>query len=240
MPSHLLLRLESPLLSFGGPAVDHRRPVQRWPAASLLTGLLGNALGWRRTDAALLDALQARLRWAARLDRPGQPVTDFQTAQLDPADQGWTTGGTVEERAGGANTYDAPHIRWRDYRADASLAVALRLDAPSESPTLTDLAAALQRPMRPLFIGRKNCLPSQRILIGQVDAADTVAALTHATPAEDADLQPAVFFRDAAVVVAGPVTAHRSSDERRFAMDVHAGLQTIHELPAAALQEPAP
>lgn len=236
MASHLLLRLEAPLLSLGGPAVDQRRPVQRWPAVSLLTGLLGNALGWRRTDAAQLDRLQGRLRWAARLDRPGQPVIDFQTAQLDPADQGWTTSGTVEERAGGANTYDAPHIRWRDYRADASLAVALRLDAPDDTPTLADLAAALHRPKRPLFIGRKNCLPSQRILIGLVDAADTVAALAHATPADDADQQPAVFFRDAAVVVAGPVTAHRSSDERRFAMDVHAGLQTIHEVPAVAPQ----
>ena len=136
----------------------------------------------------------------------------------------------MEERAGGSDTYDSPHIRWRDYRADASLAVALRLDDADEAPTLADLAAALDRPARPLFIGRKNCLPSQRVLIGLADAADVVAALAQAPMAADADPRPAVFFNDASVAMAGNVVTHRSSDERRFAMDVHAGMQTIHEL----------
>ena len=219
------------MLSFGSLAVDQRRPIQRWPAASLLTGLLGNALGYRRTDPDLLDRLQVRLRWAARLDRPGLPFTDFQTAQLDGAEKGWTTGGSVEERAGGASTYDSPHIRYRDYRADASLAVAIRLTNAAEAPTLTQLAAALDRPVRPLFIGRKNCLPSQRLLIGVVDAVDVVTALNQAPLAADADARPAVFFNDASAAPSHAVLlTHRSSEERRFAIDVHAGMQTIHEL----------
>ena len=69
--SHLLLRLEAPLMSFGTTAVDHRRPVQPWPPVSMLTGLLANALGWQRSDVAALDALQSRIRWAARIDRAG-------------------------------------------------------------------------------------------------------------------------------------------------------------------------
>lgn len=231
MPAHLLLRLEAPMLSFGSLAVDQRRPIQRWPAASLLTGLIGNALGYRRTEPAPLDRLQARLRWAARLDRPGVPFTDFQTAELDGADKGWTTSGSIEERAGGPDTYKSPHIRWRDYRADASLAVAIRLTDADEAPTLAELAAALDRPARPLFIGRKNCLPSQRLLMGVVDASDVVAALTQAPLAADADARPAVFFNDATAATPHNVLlTHRSSDERRFAIDVHAGMQTIHEL----------
>lgn len=230
MPAHLLLRLEAPLLSLGSAAVDQRRPIQRWPAASLLTGLLGNALGYRRTEPALLDQLQARLRWAARIDRPGLPITDFQTAQLDGSDQGWTTRGLVEARAGGPNPSGAPHIRWRDYRADASLAVSLRLDDVDQKPTLAELAAALDRPARPLFMGRKNCLPSQRLLIGVVDAIDAFAALALAPLAADADPWPAVFFNDIDVVPAGTLVAHRASDERRFSIDVHAGQQTIHEI----------
>lgn len=244
MASHLLLRLEAPMLALGAPAVDQRRPVQRWPATSLLTGLLGNALGWRRTEPDRLDRLQARLCWAARIDRPGLPLTDFQTALLDQADQGWTTHGQVEERAGGANTYDAPHIRWRDYRADASLAVALRLQPADEAPTLDDLAAALQRPARPLFIGRKNCLPSQRVLIASVEATDAVAALVQAPLADDAEARPAVFVRDPAwdpgLGDAGPVVVHRSSDERRFGLDVHAGQQAIHEIRQGIRSEAAP
>ncbi|MBL8350317.1 MAG: type I-E CRISPR-associated protein Cas5/CasD [Burkholderiaceae bacterium] len=238
MSAHLLLRLEAPMLSLGSPAVDQRRPVQRWPAASLLTGLLGNALGCRRDRPAALDRLQERLRWAARIDRAGHPFTDFQTAQLHADESGWTTRGTVETRAGGANTYDAPHIRWRNYRADASLAVALRLDPTDEAPTLDDLAAALQHPARPLFIGRKNCLPSQRLLVGLVDAADTVAALAQCPLSHDADAEPALFCRDPAVAWPGPEIGHRSSDERRFALDVHAGQQTIRELLAPATTTP--
>lgn len=228
------------MLSLGSAAVDQRRPVQRWPATSLLTGLLGNALGCRRDQPAALDRLQQRLRWAARIDRAGQPFTDFQTAQLDPDDQGWTTRGTVETRAGGRPTYESPHIRWRDYRADASLAVALRLDPTDEAPTLGDLAAALQRPARPLFIGRKSCLPSQRLLVGLVEAAHTVAALAHCPLADDADDAPALFCRDPAAAWPGPEIAHHSSDERRFALDVHAGQQTIRELLAPTPAATAP
>jgi CRISPR system Cascade subunit CasD len=154
MPAHLLLRLEAPLMSFGSTAVDHRRPVQAWPAVSMLTGLLANALGWDRSDSAALDRLQARIRWAARIDRPGTLLNDFQTAQLAKDDRGWTTRGVVETRGGGDASYESPHLRYRDYRADASVLVALRLDPVAEFPNLTDLAAALDAPLRPLFLGR--------------------------------------------------------------------------------------
>jgi CRISPR-associated protein Cas7/Cse4/CasC subtype I-E len=65
----LLLVLEGPMLSFGVEMVDARGPVGDFPAASLLTGMLGNALGWRRSDSDRLGALQQRLRFAARIDR---------------------------------------------------------------------------------------------------------------------------------------------------------------------------
>lgn len=236
MPLHLLLRLEAPLMSFGTLAVDANRPVQRWPAVAMLTGLLANALGWRRTDAQALEDLQARLRWAARLDRPGEPLHDFQTAQLDKKDLGWTTYGTPEGRDGGDDTYKPPHIRQREYRADASVAVALRLDPPATAPTLQDLAEALRRPRRPLFIGRKNCLPSLPLLAAPtlVEAADALDALALLPPAEGAAAQPPVFFNAGAVTRAVPSVAHRSSDERRFALDVHAGRQIVYELRSAS------
>lgn len=252
MPQHLLFRLEAPLMSFGTLAVDANRPVQRWPAVSMLTGLLGNALGWRRTDGAALDRLQQRLRWAARVDRSGEPLRDFQTAQLDKKDVGWTTRGTPEGRDGGDATYEPPHIRQREYRADASVAVALRLEPADEAPTLQDLAEALKRPQRPLFVGRKSCAPSRPLLPARaerideaadvsaspalVDAADALGALAALAPPADAAARPAVFFHPDAV--SGPVRSvrHRSSDERRFTLDVHAGRQTVHEW----LGEPSP
>lgn len=231
---HLLLRLEAPLMSFGTTAVDYRRPVQPWPAVSMLTGLLANALGWQRSDGQALDALQSRIRWAARIDRAGTALNDFQTAQLSKDDKGWTTHGVVEERGGGDESYNSPHLRSRDYRADASVLVALRLEPAQQSPTLQALAAALDTPMRPLFLGRKGCPPATRIAQGLVLADDAVAAV-RAAPASDDGANPewaAVFFNEGAApaVAQGAVRRHDTSDERRFALDVHAGRQRVFEL----------
>lgn len=238
MATHLLMRLEAPLMSFGATAVDYRRPVQPWPAASMLTGLLANALGWQRFDTVALDRLQARLRWAARIDRPGQALNDFQTAQLAKDDKGWTTRGVVEERAGGPDAYKSPHLRSRDYRADASVLVAVCLAPADEAPTLQDLAAALDRPARPLFIGRKGCLPATRIGLGLVQAEHAVAALVqadglHASPADATPpAQAAIYFNAGAAPETPGLRVHHTSDERRFALDVHAGRQQVFERPA--------
>lgn len=240
--AHLLLRLEAPLMSFGSTAVDHRRPVQPWPAVSMLTGLLANALGWQRADVQALDGLQARIRWAARIDRAGAALNDFQTAQLSKADKGWTTRGDVEERGGGDDSYKSPHLRSRDYRADASVLVALRLEPAQQAPTLAELAAALDQPARPLFLGRKACLPATRINQGIVLADDAVAALRGAPAADDGapPSRAAIYFNEGAGPAAGTAPAaaeirvHDTSDERRFALDVHAGRQRVYEIVARA------
>ena len=160
MASHLLLRLEGPLMAFGGETIDNLGVIRDFPAQSMLTGLIANALGWRREDAAQHDRLQARLVFGARLDRPGTRFTDFQTAELRKDDTAWRTTGIPEGRGGGEGTYKGQHLRYRDHLADAAVLVALRLEPAAEVPTLEDIATALQRPMRPLFLGRKPCVPT--------------------------------------------------------------------------------
>lgn len=177
---HLLIHLESPLMAFGGETVDHFGVTRRFPAASMLTGLLANALGWRRTNGTALQDLQDRLVFAARVDR--EPAStwrlrDFQTARLGHNDRGWTTRGTPEQRKGGTGTYKSPHIRYRDYLPDMVVTVALRLESPENSPDLDRLANALRRPARPLFIGRKPCLPSAPLFEGFVQAESAPTAL---------------------------------------------------------------
>lgn len=231
MPTHLLLRLEAPLMSFGTTAVDHRRPVQPWPPVSMLTGLLANALGWERSETTALDRLQSRIRWAARIERAGTLLNDFQTAQLSKKDRGWTTRGEVETRGGGDGSYRSPHLRYRDYRADASVLVALRLDPADEVPTVHQLAAALDAPLRPLFLGRKGCLPATRIGQGLVEADDAVCALDGvAAFAADAEARGMpVYFNAGAAPSNEQHRVHHASDERRFAIDVHAGRQPVFE-----------
>lgn len=171
----LHLRLAAPLMAFGGVAVDQVGPTRNFPAASALTGLLANALGWHWTDRAAHQALQDRLVFGALIARQGRVLTDSQNAKLEKNDRGWTTRGTPEGRSGA--TYDAPHRRRRDYLADHDCHVVLRLDPADAPPVLDDLAAALDRPARPLFFGRKPCLPSAPLRAGWAEGADACTAL---------------------------------------------------------------
>jgi len=165
-------------MAFGGTMIDANGPTRDLPIRSMVTGLVANALGWRRGERERHHGLQQRLVIGARLDRAGEELRDFQTAQLGAKDRGWTTRGEPEGRAGGADTYKSPHIRRRHYRADAFVTLALRLDPPDGSPTLDEVAAALAVPARPLFIGRKPCLPSRPVLSeAAVEAASVLDAL---------------------------------------------------------------
>ena len=74
------MRLEAPLVSFGGVAIDHIGVTRDFPAASMLTGMIANALGWDRTDWRKHQALQDHLVFASRIDRedPANALTDIQ------------------------------------------------------------------------------------------------------------------------------------------------------------------
>lgn len=170
----LHLRLCAPLMAFGGVAIDHVGPTRDFPSASALTGLLANALGWRREDGAAHQALQDRLVFGALVAVQGRLITDTQNAKLEAKDRGWTTWGTPEERAGA--TYDSPHRRRRDYLADHECRVVLRL-LPGNGPDIDRIAAALDRPARPLFIGRKPCLPTAPLFAGWITGENAHAAL---------------------------------------------------------------
>ncbi|WP_353238803.1 type I-E CRISPR-associated protein Cas5/CasD [Limnohabitans sp.] len=183
MARHLLIRLQAPLIAFGGETIDNFGVIRDFPALSMVTGLMANALGWDRGDDTLHNHLQERMVMGARLDADGERLVDFQTAQLQANEKGWTTRGVAEERAGGAGTYAGPHLRYRHYHADMNVLVALRLQPAEESPTLDELAAALDKPARPLFVGRKNCLPTDRLMAGWVEADNILSALQLAQPA---------------------------------------------------------
>ncbi len=215
----LHLRLAGPLLAFGGLAIDHVGPTRDFPSASMLTGLLANALGWRREDSEQHQALQDRLVFGALTAQQGQLLTDIQNAKLEKNDRGWTTWGEPEGRAGA--TYDSPHRRRRDYIADHDCRVALRL-RPVGGPTLDDLAAALDRPARPLFIGRKPCLPAIPILAGWLEGETARAALASLGisgpalwPADDGDADHA------------PAHRQELADLRNWRSGLHGGTRIV-------------
>lgn len=162
MHQWLVLKFEAPLVAFGGVAIDQMGPVREFPAASMLAGLIGNALGWHWSDSSAHQAAQDRLVFGARIEREGNVLTDVQNAHLAKSDKGWTTNGRPEGRRG--DTYGPPHRRFRQYHADASVRVVFRLQPAMAKPTLDRVAEALERPARPLYLGRKPCLPSSFLL----------------------------------------------------------------------------
>lgn len=188
----LILRLDAPLMSFGAPIVDRHGEIQPYPALSMITGMLGNALGYDHSDFDKLQRLQERLQYASRQDRAGQEIQDYQTVDLSQDfmrdKNGWTTRNWLDKRKGGSAS-KGTHIRLRDYRADAIHTVVLTLQQTDINPTIDDLQTALEKPKRPLFIGRKSCLPATPILIGRIQENNLTKALQKVSLPQRADEQ---------------------------------------------------
>ena len=252
MRDHLLLLLEAPLQSWGGVLVDAYGPIDAFPSATLVGGLLGNALGYDRADWAALEALQARLVMGAAVLGRGERITDQQNAKLEKNDVGWTTRGRPEGRAGGGESYNSPHRRFRDYHADTLALVALRFDPPDEAPDLDDLARALDWPERPLFLGRKPCLPSRMIAWRErVPASSILEALNRGAALV---ARSASDHRLRLELDAGPWPAHwperegeapgqrqvEVCDDRDFRNGVHVGLRRRREALIFGAREAVP
>lgn len=224
----LILHLEAPLLAFGGVRIDHIGVTRDFPALSMMTGLLANALGYRRTEWEKHQALQDRLIFAVRRDRehPAGLLTDTQNARLEKNDRGWTTWGEPEGRDGAS--YGAPHRRLRDYHMDAYVVVALRLRGEAE-PGLDALAEALAKPARPLFIGRKPCLPAAPLLREKppfVHAATAFDALRKVAGAAARALWPLGEGPDAGSVVDRIIDL---PDIRNWRTGLHGGARKVVE-----------
>jgi CRISPR system Cascade subunit CasD len=235
MSEHLILRLDAPLVSFGSPLIDALGCVQAFPALSMLTGLLANALGYTHSEFARLGRLQQRIRYAARTDRAGLPMDDFQIVDMEQPwmndDTAWTTRHRIVKRGSSTDK----HIRERTYRADSVHTVALGLEVVDESPTIHDLVSALREPARPLFLGRKACLPAAPLFWGLVDAEGPYAALRKVPGlsgrrASASTRMPAWWFDDdASASEAGPSVAIPVTDERDWPNQFHVGRRTMRQ-----------
>lgn len=148
----LLLRLAGPMQSWGLQSRFTIRDTAREPTKSGVVGLLCAALDRSRDEP--VDDLAA-LRMGVRVDVEGILAREYQTVG----------GGTWPGRnAYGVATVGEkrldPQVTVRYYLAQAVFLVGLEGD-----PALLErLAAALERPVWPLYLGRKSYLPSEPIL----------------------------------------------------------------------------
>lgn len=148
--SVLLLRLAGPMQSWGTQSRFSIRDTGREPSKSGVVGLLCAALGRPRTDP--VDDLAA-LRMGVRVDREGTVAVDYQTAggthrrdeEYGVARADGSRGGTV--------------VSSRYYLSDADFLVGLEGSTREQEELLCTLDGALQRPVWPLFLGRKAFVP---------------------------------------------------------------------------------
>ncbi|MFF0742145.1 type I-E CRISPR-associated protein Cas5/CasD [Streptomyces sp. NPDC004111] len=166
--SGLLLRLAGPLQSWGERSVfSPERDSAGFPTRSGLIGMFAAAEGLPRHTG--LERY-APLEFTVRIDRPGTPLTDYQTSggglpdHLTPA----TSGGKHKGNA---------VITRRHYLADAVFTVA----ATGPSADIARIATALQHPHWAPYLGRRACLPDEPFLL-RSRVADPVEELLHRVP----------------------------------------------------------
>ena len=162
---------------------------------------------------------------AARRDRAGREVVDFQIANLgDIGDTAWTTEGVAETRGRTDNV-----IRYRHYLADAVYTLALALVQPDETPTLADVESALKTPARPLYIGRKCCVPSSPLLRERMSVRSLRSALEAYERAERSDDGPlAAWWPDEDTPTDSDVRSFYVTDMRDWANQIHSGRRRLH------------
>ena len=178
--TYVILHLSAPLISFGTVRVDRFSPTSRTPHISMLTGLFANALGYSLPgDADLLDRLQARI--SATSIMPAElihapPLQDLQTVLFPKSAVRWTTGGAETVRTARRGPDQPPYVRTREYLEDHPVVVAVSLEPECESPGPEEIGRALARPARPLYIGRRCCIPQAPLLAGIEQAPGPLAA----------------------------------------------------------------
>lgn len=156
MPT-LLLRMRSPMMSWGDRSRFTIRDTRREPTKSAVVGLLCAALGRPRWEP-VHDL--AALKMGVRVNQEGVVQCDYHTV-MDSIRSSGSKGDTV--------------ISQRYYVADADYLVGLE---SADRALLETLDTALQSPTWQLYFGRKSFVPSCPVQVGIKDEP-LVRALQH-------------------------------------------------------------
>jgi len=181
--SFLLLWLESPLQSWGADSKFGRRDTLNFPTKSGVTGLLLCALGASGEQKELLSRLsplkQTVVSYArtkkSREDAPQKVdqeplLMDFHMvgSGYDDANP-WETLLIPKTSEGKKAVGGGTKMTYRYYLQDARFAVVL--EVPIELAVL--FSEAMQHPVYDLYLGRKNCVPTDFIYRGTFESEES-------------------------------------------------------------------
>lgn len=173
---YLVMRLYAPLSSWGTLAVGEDRPTVNYPTRSAVLGLLGAALGIKRSETQKLKDLADSIGMASKTYSEGTILRDYHTIQTPTASKGVRFFTRKQE-------LQSPKIETilssRDYREDGLWVVAVWIKPAIDINNfkykfdLAQLQQALRYPKFTLYIGRKSC-PLSLPLSPQVITADNL------------------------------------------------------------------
>ena len=170
---HLALYLRAPLQSWGASSKFGDRGTFDAPTRSGLLGLIAAACGIDKND-------EARDReWLARTSRlslevvgfkRGDRMTDYHTvgARYDKDDP-WQRRMIPTTADGKPRGTDLTH---RDYLLDSVFGAVLSGD----DALVAEMATALANPVWGVWLGRKNCIPTEPVFAGVFESAETARA----------------------------------------------------------------
>lgn len=174
---YLLLWLEAPLQAWGHDSKFGRRDSLDFPTKSGVLGLLCSARGVGGEEAeylALWADLDMQVRAYAPEGRGGEPLPrlpllqDFQMVGSGyNANDPWQSLLIPKKANGGAANKGGVKMTYRYYLQDMAFAVVLQ--GPRE--LLHEAAVALSSPVWDVYLGRKNCVPTEFIGQGVYETA---------------------------------------------------------------------
>lgn len=186
MSDYLLFRLYGPMASWGDIAVGEFRPSYAHPSKSAVLGLVAAALGIRRDEETVHQAMASSYGFAVRVEAAGSPIRDYHTAQVPPAGSGRRkkTFATRKDELAVPREDLGTILSSRDYRCDSLYTVCLWIIGDSSPYSLAQLEAALAKPAFTLYLGRKSC-PVALPLQPQVVQAGDLREAFHSARFED-------------------------------------------------------
>jgi CRISPR system Cascade subunit CasD len=158
------MNLAAPIASLSGPRIDTMSDSLPIPTRSMITGMIGAALGLSYAMHSILQKVQDTMRLAIVVHRPGTVERDYQTVRMKEkrmvGPMWWSDGerlGTMERKGGDPErTLTGYRPLTCDYRA--TVIVELLTEAPFGAD---EILAALREPVYPVCIGQRSCIPSE-------------------------------------------------------------------------------
>jgi CRISPR system Cascade subunit CasD len=177
MTNLFTMRLAAPIVSLSGPRIDTVGDSLPIPTRSMITGIIGAALGISYDQPQLLQQLQDAIRLAVVVHRAGTVIRDYQTVRMAlPHMTGpmwWHDGERlgVMKREGGEpeRTIIGERSLTCDY--DATVVIELLHGAPFG---VAQILEALRNPIFSLCIGQRSCIPSMPIAGNPLEATALV------------------------------------------------------------------